>query len=189
MPIFHACYSHFQSCPRSRGFTLAELLIVLAILAIITALAVPAFSNASARARVKDATESIYGLISQARNESAVRDTNLSIAVNPDHWCLGIAPFPGCDCTLNAGATACVLDVAGTSILQTVTGDEFPDVAITETFPGVGTTFNRLRRTASPGGTIALSSRGQSLEIKIGLTGRTRVCAPEGSAFPGYPAC
>ena len=190
MPIKNrACYLYFQSRRRSTGFTLAELLITLAILGIIAALAVPGFSNAIARSRVKDATENIYGLITQARNESAIRDTNLSVAVNSDHWCVGIAPFPSCDCTPDASANACALNVAGTSVLQAVAGDEFPDVAVTENFPALGTTFNRLRTTASPGGTIAVSSRGQTLEIKVGLTGRIRVCAPEGSTIPGYPAC
>lgn len=183
------CYLHFQSCRRSTGFTLAELLVTLAILGIIAALAVPGFSNAIARARVRDATENIHGLIIQAKNESAIRDVNLSVTVQADHWCVGIASFPACDCTPDPETNACALEVAGATVLQAVSGDEFPGVTITENFPALGTTFNRLRKTASPAGAIAISASGQTLEIKVGLTGRVRVCAPEGSAFPGYPAC
>jgi len=189
MPIVQNCRFYFSPYRASKGFTLSELLIVVAIVAIIAALAAPAYNDAIARARVKNATENIHGLIMVARNESSVRDTNLSVSVNPDHWCVGVATFPGCDCTLGLGTTSCAIDVAGASVLQAIIGDEFPDVSITENFPGVGTTFNRLRRTASPGGTITVTSRGQTLEIKIGLTGRVRVCAPDGVTFPGYPAC
>ena len=179
--------STLRSCNRARGFTLAELLIVVAIVAILAALVVPPYNDAIARARVKDATEHIHGLVLLAQTEGRIRDTNLSVAVNSDAWCVGVAPFPNCDCTLGDGAGACILPVAGQPVLQTVLGDAFPGVAVSGNL--TGTTFNRLRRTASPWGTIAITAREQTLEIKIGLTGRTRVCAPSGSHFSGYPGC
>lgn len=189
MPVFSYCLFSYPARFRATGFTLVELLLVLAVLGVITAIAVPAFSDVAARSRVKDAAESIHGLIVLARSESPIRDANLSLSVNAGHWCVGIAATPGCNCTLTFGSSACMLDVAGDNVLQTVTAEEFPGVSVSENFPGVGTTFNRLRRTASPAGTIVVSSAGQTLEIRIGLTGRIRVCSPVDGAMGGYPGC
>lgn len=189
MPVFSSfLYTCTARC-RAAGFTLAELLLVIAVIGVIAAVAVPAFSDVTARSRVRSATESIHGLIVQARSEGPIRDVNLSLSVNTGHWCIGVAASPGCDCTLSSGSGACVLDVAGSDVLHTVTAAEFPEVSVSENFPGVGTTFNRLRGTATPAGKIVVSSSEQVLEIRVGLTGRVRVCTPAGSAMTGYPGC
>jgi type IV fimbrial biogenesis protein FimT len=174
---------------RSSGITLVELLFVLAIVGIITGLALPAYSDAVARARVKSAAESIYGLMQQARSEAPIRDANLSVTVNSAHWCVGISDIANCDCTLATGATACTLNVAGQKVLHRVLGDEFDQVAVSENFPGVRTTFSPIRRNASPAGTVTVSSNGQEMQIKIGLIGRIRLCSATGTAILGYPPC
>lgn len=178
------------SRPRARGVTLAEMLVVVAILAIIAAVAVPAFDDYFTRARVKRAAEDVHGLVLQAKAEGPIRDQNLSLSINPGAWCVGFGPAPGCDCTGAAGDTACAINVAGTPVRQVVAGADHPEVTLTTTFPGNGTTFSRLRGNASPGGRITLASGDWALDIRVGVSGRIRLCTPAGAnGLAGYGTC
>jgi len=189
MPVANFHSPFVRPRPAARGVTLVELLLIVAVLGILVTTAVPAFTDWIAKARVKNATENIHGLILVARNEGTIRDANLFVSINTSHWCVGVAAFTGCDCTITTGESSCVLSVGESNVLHAVVGDDFPGVSISENFPGVGTRFNRLRKTASPAGTLAISSRGQTLEIKVGLAGRVRVCNPGTVGFSGYPSC
>lgn len=68
-----------MSEPRDSGFSLIEVVIVLAIVAVVTALSVPATERFFANARLGESARSAYGLFSFARSE-AVRTGNVHIA-------------------------------------------------------------------------------------------------------------
>jgi type IV pilus assembly protein PilA len=96
-----------------KGFTLIELMIVVAIIGILAAIAIPAYQNYTIRAQVTE---------------------GLSLA---DGWKTSISEyyaqqgaFPTCSTTLAAGAAGCV-SVSGAS-----TGKYVSAVAITATAPG-----------------------------------------------------
>ena len=183
MPVCHVCgASRRRIC---RGITL---LVTLVIVGILGALAVPAYQDSVARGHVKAAAESIYGLVSQARAETRIRDQDLSVIVDQDRWCVGISDNPDCDCTQAAGADACYLEVAGHQVLHRVDISEFPEVSVRETFPGDKTTFYRTRQNASPWGSIYITANDQELAIKVNMV-RARLCAPEDSPVIGYREC
>src|SRR5688500_13977588 len=83
----------FPDSQRSRaaGFSLVELMVTLAMLAILVALAAPAFSDFQERSAVRGATEQFVGLIAQARFEAAKRNRPVSVTVTRDGelWCGG----------------------------------------------------------------------------------------------------
>jgi prepilin-type N-terminal cleavage/methylation domain-containing protein len=172
------------------GFTLVELMVVVAIVAIIAAFAVPSFNDFAAKNRVKGAAEDIYGLILQAKSETPIRDTNLSVNVNTgaNPWCVGFSTTVNCDCT---NTTDCTVPVGAgaTQVLQVVNGTNYDGVTIAETFAGTGTTFRLPRNSASQAGTISVVSGNWQLNIVISTQGRIRVCNPNNNAMTGYDAC
>lgn len=178
------------SPPRANaGITLTEQLVVAVILAIIATAAIPSYHAHFEKVRVRHAAEEIFGLILQAKTEGPIRDQNLSLTIDSGAWCLGFSASQHCDCTLLAGDSACTVEVAGEPVRQVVSGDDFPAVAITSNFPGNGTSFNRLRGNASPGGSIAVISGKTVAEVRVGVSGRVRLCAAQGSSLGGYPPC
>jgi len=179
------------------GFTLIEALITVAILALLVAMAAPELSDFFVKGRVKRATIEVQGLIAQAKADRVPYESDMSISVTPGNsatWCVGYAKVAGCDCTLTdpeaAGACSFELVSGGAKVLRTVMGSEFPDVTLTENFPGTGTTFDQVRGTAAPFGTLELSSGAWGLGVAVALTGRVRICALATSTNSmGFPAC
>jgi len=181
------------ACPKgkSQGYTLVEMLVVLAIVGVLAATGIPSFSDSVTRKRVTGATEGIYGLLLQAKADGPIRDTNMSFNTNAGAtpWCAGYSVTPNCDCTIT---TSCLVDVAGTNVLQILNGTQYSGVSITENFAtGGGTTFNRIRGSASQAGTVTVSSGNWQLNIVISTDGRTRVCNPNDatSSIAGYISC
>ena len=85
--------------PRSRGFTLIELMVVVAIIAITAGLAAPNFRIMVANYRVRSGAEAIINGLNQARAEAVRRNTpvNFTLSGTGSGW------------TVNQVATATVL--------------------------------------------------------------------------------
>lgn len=170
------------------GFTLTELLITVAIIAVVLAVAAPSFNDFFDKNRLKRAAEDIYGLMSRAKAEAVTRDSDMTITLNSGAWCVGFAPTPACDCTLTDpdAAGACAAPVAGTNVLNVVDGADFTDVVLAENLGGTST-FGSIRGTAA-NGTINLTAGNWALDIIISVRGRLRICGPNANTM-GYSAC
>lgn len=69
-----------------KGFTLIESLIVIAIMAILAAIAVPSMRMAQANSRVKSAAGDISAVIADARSQAGGRQRSISLKAEPDGW-------------------------------------------------------------------------------------------------------
>ncbi|MDI1308767.1 MAG: GspH/FimT family protein [Methylotenera sp.] len=69
-----------MSMSRLLGFTLVELMVVIAIIAIMASIAVPSFSATIANMRAKNAASSIYDGLVRARSEAVKRNLTVTLA-------------------------------------------------------------------------------------------------------------
>lgn len=110
---------------RMRGFTLVELMVVIAILAIGASLAMPEFSRMVAQNQVRSAAFDLYASIVKARSEAIARNGTVTLAAATGGWAAGW--------TVTAGSPVVTVDSKAGPGGITVTG---PTTAITFDYSG-----------------------------------------------------
>lgn len=68
---------------RSRGVTLVEILLVVAVLVILLSFAVPSVGSATARAELKAAVENVQYSIDAARNLARMTESSIAVTIEP----------------------------------------------------------------------------------------------------------
>jgi len=194
----------FPGVPPSRGVTLVELMVSLAVLAILSTIAAPSFADFIDRGRVRGAADAVVSLISQARAEAVENDLDVSIAMagSGTAWCMGgnsaavpaggnpAAGATACDCTDPGDADAC--RIAGQRFA--IETGAFPDVAVGALPAAIN--FDSTLGAMTPFGTRALtltSPRGKyDVVVEVNSLGQARLCVPEDLGKPpisGIPPC
>lgn len=192
----------------AKGFTLIETMIVLALLGILVAMAVPSFSKMIERKRLGGAAEMVYEQLTYAKGQTIKRSKPIRVeflADGSDTWQIGITDKANCNLTITdeTDANACTIDydndsstadplLMRTTSLDTDGNSIYGKVKMaTPSFAGgiPRTGFNPLRGTAA-GGTVTLNSNKFNYQLQIRLTsvGRIIVCDP-GTGVIGYPPC
>lgn len=157
-----------------RGLTLVELAIALALVAILSTLALPSMGRQIERHRLRAAAEALAGDLADARFEAARRGQSLHLGLRTDaQWCWAVTPTPGCDC---ASAQACQL--------KRVRADDYRGVRLVA---GAPMQFDADGRVAAPM-SATLESGSERLRVEVGALGRARVCDPQGLQ-PRVPRC
>ena len=136
--------------PVARGFTAVELLVVIGILGVLFALALPSFQSLIERWRVRQAMEGMQSTLYYARSEAIKRGGNVVVQKLPNGtngctWATDLQDFGCgwvvCTSTNNRCLTASGNLAAGATILQRF--DTLTNVQIAKTSKGDSITFNR----------------------------------------------
>jgi type IV fimbrial biogenesis protein FimT len=162
---------------KDHGLTLIELMIGLAICAVLMSLAVPSFGHYLQRQRLKSAALGLELDLREARFESARRGQplHLAYASGPD-WCYAITTAADCDCRVQQPCrikTVRAGDVRGVQLAQSQHAR-----------------FDPTSGSVDAAGVTAVLQTGAGDRVRVSLTaaGRPQVCMQEG-ALLGLPSC
>jgi type IV fimbrial biogenesis protein FimT len=164
-----------QGARAHRGLTLLELAITLAVLAVLSSLALPNLGARLQRQRLQFTAETLAADIADARLEAAQRGLTLHVQASAGHtWCWAIATTPGCSCGVPQACQlrrVTVADHPGTRMVQG------PDVSLSA--DGAA---------SAVGAALFESAGGQRVQVAVSPLGRAHLCATTG-AWPTMPAC
>ena len=181
---------------RAQGFTLVELLIAVAVIAIILVVAVPSFRDMILMQRLRSITAQLVTDLQFARNDAVSRGTllRLSFRTNDDMTCYTLYTSVSndrCDCRLGPGAacsngnievkTVQVPRSLGAQVVVPLT--EF-DTAFAFDHVTGGLFVIPTDNDARPFDGIGIESfidNARKLVVRINRTGRPVVCTPVGS--------
>lgn len=188
-----------------KGFTLLEMLIAMAILAIIVSVGVPSLSGFSANQRLIGAAEQVYSHLQQARSEAVSRNSLVYVNFAVDgtaSWEYGMSSVNSlCDLTITAanGVNACRMVVsdgdasldpgtgavdAGDLVLMRYTDADYPGVSMNIASFSTGNTqlvFDPVRGTSTSGQVNLTGTNGNLLRVAVNLLGRVTLCTPDGN--------
>jgi type IV fimbrial biogenesis protein FimT len=163
---------------RARGITLIECVIALVILAALMTIALPSFSDAMARTRLRTAAEDLALGLGNARLESVragVGKVHVTVAPGAS-WCWSVGPVADVDCANPP---------AGSTVHVVRAGDD-PGVVMRS---GISTSFDGRDALAAAGFAAEfVSSHGGALRVHVTPLGRATICAPEGRSLD-FPRC
>lgn len=156
---------------RIRGFTLIEMLIVIVILAILAAVALPAMSSYALRQRVSSQANELMLALSFARAEAVKRNTDILVRPNTNTaegwstgWCVGPATMTNC-------THADRLKVFSEQLEAIVSSDDYTGTPLTFRRDGTINISGTFKVTAARLDDTSLNSRC----IQISLQGRPRI--------------
>ena len=182
----------------SGGFTLIELMVTVVVVAILAAMAAPAFGDFFQRYRLRGAADDVASLVATARAEAVARNRDVAIVFSGTGtaWCVGAAasanPTPGqrvsavptCNCNSDCRVGDRILENHGAGY-NGVTMASAPAAIVFDSRNGA------VKPLGSPTGTTFVSPNGRySLALQVSALGRGRLCVPSGApAMAGFASC
>jgi type IV fimbrial biogenesis protein FimT len=169
-----------------RGLTLMEVMVTVAIMAILLVLAVPSFNSFLARGRLTGAAEALAQDLQLAKSEALRSNADVTISFSPGGaWCYGtVATAIACDCTV---ANSCALRRTDSGAFAGVT-------MAAPTFAGNAATFTARQGLANTGMVEFNHPNAGTLRVSVGEAGQTtpssqvQICSTSGG-LGHHPAC
>ena len=180
---------------RAGGFTLVELMVSLAVLAILVGFALPSFRDFAERSWLRGVADSVTQVIGTARTEAIKRNELVRVEFKQPAsggFCLGAATVAtvttaGCDCS----ATACAVAMypANPDEIESLVLAAAPSFG-TDTAFVVDPATGMLSDVADAGSVQFASPRGYSVRLTVNPMGRASLCTPSGTrALSGVDPC
>jgi len=161
------------------GFNLTELMITVAIIGILSSIAVPSFQSMIARNQLQEAIEGLKSDMMFARSQAIKNSTNINISLKKttSSWCYGISDSD----------TACNCETANNCAIKSIDGSQFTSITLDadDDF-----TFEFRRGEPDLLGGSTLSNSLYEARVVISRIGRIRICNPtSGKELGGYDDC
>jgi prepilin-type N-terminal cleavage/methylation domain-containing protein len=167
---------------RNLGLTLTEIMVALAVLAVLGVIAIPGFGARLDRERLRGAAEGLATDLNEARFEAARQGRALHlITVDGPAWCWAVATTRDCPCGSGQGCQ-----------LRSVGQHDHPGVALRT--PGHVEVGADGRTETTAAAFDLQSARGLQLRVSLSSMGRAQVCTLRGpgsgaAAAQRYPPC
>ncbi|MDO8291302.1 MAG: GspH/FimT family pseudopilin [Gallionella sp.] len=168
---------------RPRGFSLVEMLIVIAIIAIATTLGMPSYRAWVHNTQIRNAAESIQNGMQKARAEAVKRNANIEcvLGANPP-WIIKLVGDIVAQPELE-------IERASNEGAKNATATATPAGATTITFSNLGTVVANADATdtltqVDLDSSVLSAADSRNLRVTIGVAGNVRMCDPD----PGLAA-
>lgn len=167
--------------PKNAGFTLLEAMIVIAIVGILAAVAVPSLQDMIESNGLKQVAEGLKSDMQFARTEAIKRSQDVVVSRSPGNaggWCYGLNVSSSCNCT-----------IANSCAIKTVSGINFSSAINMDAATNHNSTFDFRRGTIGAYG-VTFSTTHYAARVVFSDNGRVRICTPSGSTgISDYPGC
>lgn len=165
---------------RARGFTLIELVVVIAIAAVLVAVAVPSFREFFDSKRVEGVATELYTDLQYARSEAVSRRADVRVefaSTGYEVWLMKRLDKTEKDVRLKAAGSKAQesSDWGGASLA------EAPAFVAFEPVRGIATTSGNI--------VVGSSAGNARLQVSLNTVGRMELCVPSGFAVAGYKSC
>lgn len=163
-----------------RGLTLMELMVTVAIMAILLVLAVPSFNAFLARGRLSGAAEALAQDLQLAKSEALRNNADVTISLSLGaNWCYGSV----------VSGTACNCTTANSCVLRRVDSTAYTGVSLAaSSFGGNATTFTARQGLANAGAVEFTHPDAGTLRVSLGAGGQVSICSTAGG-LGHHPAC
>ena len=167
-----------RPAPRVRGFTLIELMVVVALIRVILVLAIPSFTGMLARKRLEGVALELGTDLQYARSEAVQQNAQVQVIFGSNCYAIYVVG--------STAATDCVTLGTGARQLKLVQITTGPTLAFTPAFGNLFIEFEPVRGMAAnavgtnmSGNVLVESSAGNwQLQVLVNRFGRVKTCSP-----------
>lgn len=170
-----------RPAPRFRGFTLIELMVVVALISVILVLAIPSFTGMLARKRLEGVALELGTDLQYARSEAVQQNAQVQVIFGSNCYAIYVVG--------STAATDCVTLGTGARQLKLVQITTGPTLAFTPATGGnLFVEFEPVRGmaanaagTVNMAGDVLVTSSGWQLQARVNRYGRVKTCSPNAS--------